>query len=283
LSSATDRAPGRPVPVHPGVASRPIIKFLEDRLDHTPDEMIVEEPLEIIIGGLPYAVTMRMPGDDLHLAAGFCLSEGLVSRPEDLASISPCPHDQNKLTIELSLSTTGTPERERGGEFLSRSSCGLCGRDRLDEIFTDIPPIAARDSVTASTIQRWKTDFEGRKEVFPLTGGAHSAAVYRLDGACLGFAEDVGRHNALDKAIGQVLLKGAREEAYLALVSSRLSFEMVQKAAALGVQVLAGVSAATTLAAEYAQRMGLTLIGFLRRGRMNIYTVPERIQIGQRR
>jgi FdhD protein len=278
LSSATDRVVDSQSQELPGVSARPVVKFLDDRLTPTPDEMIVEEPLEIIIGGLPYAVTMRMPGDDLHLAAGFCLSEGLVSRPEDLASISPCPHDPNKLTIELSLSTTGTPERERGGEFLSRSSCGLCGRDRLDEIFTDIAPVTSRNIVSASVIQRWKADFESRKVVFPLTGGAHSAAVYRLDGVCLGFAEDVGRHNALDKAAGQVLLKGAKEEAYLALVSSRLSFEMVQKAAALGVQVLAGVSAATTLAAEYAQRMGLTLIGFLRRGRMNIYTVPERIQ-----
>jgi FdhD protein len=264
---------------HPGVSVRPIVKFIDEGLAPTPDEMIVEEPLEIIIGGLPYAVTMRMPGDDIHLGAGFCLSEGLVRGPGEITSIASCPHDANKLTIDLHVPASDRTVPQRGGEFLSRSSCGLCGRDRLDEIFTDIPPVTSHDQVSASLIQRWKADFEIRKVVFPLTGGAHSAAIYGLDGLCLGFAEDVGRHNALDKAAGQVLLNGSREKAYLALVSSRLSFEMVQKAAALGVQVLAGVSAATSLAAEYAQLMGLTLIGFLRRGRMNIYTLPERITL----
>jgi FdhD protein len=280
LSSANDPKSGPQRTVQPGISSRPIVKFLDEGLAPVPDDMIVEEPLEIIIGGLPYAVTMRMPGDDIHLGAGFCLSEGLVRGPKEFTSITPCGHDPNKLTIELSIrSAADHPALERGGDFLSRSSCGLCGRDRLDEIFTDMPPVTARTAVSASMIQRWKADFETRKVIFPLTGGAHSAAIYGLDGVCLGFAEDVGRHNALDKAAGQVLLSGSQDKAYLALVSSRLSFEMVQKAAALGVQILAGVSAGTTLAAEYAQAMGLTLIGFLRRGRMNVYTLPERITL----
>ncbi len=261
-----------------GISSKPIHKVQGERFFAVDDDMVVEEPLEIIIGGLPYAVTMRLPGDDIHLGAGFCLSEGLVSGPGELTAIELCAHDPNKLSIELAPTPQSrTLSRDRGSEFLSRSSCGLCGRDRLDELFTDIPPVTGNTEVSAAEILRWKADFETRKEIFPLTGGAHSAAVYDQHGGCLGFAEDVGRHNALDKAAGRVLLGGNRDRAYLALVSSRLSFEMVQKAAALGVQVLAGVSAATTLAAEYAASCNLTLIGFLRRGRMNIYTRPDRV------
>jgi FdhD protein len=277
LPSSTDSNPASSLG-NPGVATRDIVKYVEGGLVSTPDDMVVEEPLEILFGGMSYAVTMRLPGDDIHLGAGFCLSEGLISAAEEIAAIVPCAHDPNKLSIDLVAGHDGKGRKgERGGEFLSRSSCGLCGRDRLDEVFVDIPAVRGSDTISAAMIQRMKSDFEARKVIHPLTGGAHSASIYTLDGRCLGFAEDVGRHNALDKASGQVLLGGFRSQAYLALVSSRLSFEMVQKAAALGVQVLAGVSAATTLAAEYAERMNLTLIGFLRRGRMNIYTLPERI------
>lgn len=242
------------------------------------DDLTVEEPLEIHVDGLPYAVTMRMPGQDLELVAGFCATEGLVRSADDLLRLEHCAKGHDRVLVELrpeARERTAACERRR--DFVSKSSCGLCGKEKMEDIYADVPPVSGADAVTMADVLRLKADFETRKTIFPVTGSTHQAAVYARGGECLAFAEDVGRHNALDKAVGRVLLDGRRADAHLVLVSSRLSFEMVQKAVVLGAQVLAGVSAATTLAAAFAESKNLTLVGFLRRNRMNVYTHRERI------
>jgi FdhD protein len=271
LSSWTD-AQAAPA----GVAALPIVRLREGRVAEEDDDLAVEEPLEIVIDDATYAVTMRLPGDDTALAAGFCLSEGVIARAEDIASIDACPTDPGRIHLRTRKDATRTRPERRG--FLSKSSCGLCGKEKLADIHADIRPVAGLSRLDADAVLARKADFEARKLVFPRTGSTHSAALYSAGGECLGFAEDVGRHNALDKAVGAALLAGTLETAHLALVSSRLSFEMVQKAAAAGIEILAGVSAATTLAAQFAERWNVTLVGFLRRGRMNVYAHPERIR-----
>lgn len=274
---AATSTPG-PVPALDGVSALPVLRLRDGRVAEEDDDLAVEEPLEIVIDDATYAVTMRLPGDDAALAAGFCLSEGIVARASDIAAIEACPTDPGRIHLRTRTDPDRPgPGRERRG-FLSKSSCGLCGKEKLADIHADIRPVAGWTPLDADQVLARKADFEARKLVFPRTGSTHSAALYARSGQCLGFAEDVGRHNALDKAVGQALLADTLGAAHLALVSSRLSFEMVQKAAAAGLEILAGVSAATTLAAHFAEQWNVTLVGFLRRGRMNVYARPDRIR-----
>ena len=268
-----------PAALPAGVAALPIVRLREGRVAEEDDDLAVEEPLEIVVDDATYAVTMRLPGDDVALAAGFCLSEGIIARAGDIASIESCPADPGRIHVRTRKDVSRVQPERRG--FLSKSSCGLCGKEKLADIHADIRPVAGLAALDAEAVLARKADFEARKQVFPRTGSTHSAALYDRFGECLGFAEDVGRHNALDKAVGAALLARTLGVAHLALVSSRLSFEMVQKAAAAGIQILAGVSAATTLAAAFADRWNVTLVGFLRRGRMNVYAHPERISFSE--
>lgn len=262
----------------------PTLRYKDAALERIDDDVVVEEPLEIVIDDFPYAITMRMPGDDLNLVRGFLFTEGVLGHGLEAVSIAHCNGAQGHNRVLVSLRSNGRP---RGGffqqrnEFLSKSSCGVCGKSAIEEIFIDIPPVAPRDNFAFRDVLALKDVFEARKSVFPLAGSTHSAALFDRKRRLLAFAEDVGRHNALDKAIGAVLgARGANmncpsesdDGAAVALVSSRLSFEMVQKAGRLGVQLLAGVSAPTMLAIRFAEELGITLIGFLRRNRMNVYT-----------
>jgi len=277
LSSWTEARAAAPATLPAGVAAQPILRLRDGRVAAEDDELAVEEPLEIVIDEATYAVTMRLPGDDAALVAGFCLSEGILARAEDIASIEACPTDPGRIHLRTRSGPASVARPERRG-FLSKSSCGLCGKEKLADIHADIRPVGGWTPLGADGVLARKADFEARKLVFPRTGSTHSAALYAAGGECLGFAEDVGRHNALDKAVGAALLAGTLGSAHLALVSSRLSFEMVQKAAAAGLEILAGVSAATTLAAHFAEAWNVTLVGFLRRGRMNVYARPGRIE-----
>lgn len=258
----------------------PTLRYKDAALERIDDDVAVEEPLEIVIDGFPYAITMRMPGDDLNLARGFLFTEGVIGDGLEATSIAHCNGAQGHNRVLVNLKSNGSP---RGGfyqqrnEFLSKSSCGVCGKSAIEEVFIDIPPVTLRDSFAFRDVLALKDVFEARKSVFPLAGSTHSAALFDRERRLLAFAEDVGRHNALDKAIGAVLGAGSGRSAAVALVSSRLSFEMVQKAGRLGVQLLAGVSAPTMLAIRFAEELGITLIGFLRRNRMNVYTHLERM------
>ncbi len=261
-------------------AARPVQRVTPSRAEVVDDLMAIEDPLEIFVDDSPYAITMRMPGEDHDLALGFCFTEGLIGGAADVEDIRHCTQGLGEKRIFVRLrrrSVCRESVLRQRREHLSRSSCGLCGKESLAEVHTDIPPVHGHAPVPAAHVWRLKAAVESMQDVFRRTGSTHFAAVCDLDGEILAFAEDIGRHNALDKAIGRVLRQGVRERAHTVLVSSRLSYEMVLKAGMLGAQVLAGFSAATSLAVELAENLNMTLIGHLRSERMNVYSGQDRI------
>ena len=243
-----------------------------------PDELIVEEPMTIQLDGTTVATTMRTPGHDYELAAGFCFSDGLLGGAPVLgvrycANGSATDSQFNVVTVETGgRAPAATP---RLGN--TTSSCGLCGNEAIDELCTrlvqlpDMPPIPL--DVVASMPDR----VLGAQGLFNATGAVHAAAAFTADGTVLCTREDVGRHNAVDKVVGRMLLDGHLPATGLGLfVSGRASFELAQKAWAAGFSTLVAVSAPTALAVETAHRAGLHLVGFVRQGRLNVYS-PERI------
>jgi FdhD protein len=242
--------------------------------------LAVEELLEIYIDDSPYAVTMRLPGDDINLVAGFCFTEGIIASRDDLVSIKHCEAIANKgrVLVQLNLNRPNSSNRyEERAEYVSKSSCGVCGKSKAEEIFTELQPVETSHRVHLGEILALKECFEARQTIFPLTGSTHSACIFDFGENLLASAEDIGRHNAFDKVIGALILEGRPQDAFLAIVSSRLSFEMVQKAGVLGIEILSGLSAPTSMAVSMAERLNITLIGFLRANSMSIYTHPERI------
>ncbi len=235
------------------------------------DEILaVEEPLEIRIGGEPVAVTMRTPGHDEELALGFCLTEGLepVSArvPDDLAA--------NTVDVEA---RGFDPERVRR-HFYTSSSCGVCGKGAIEAVRVDAPRIEGGLLVPESVVAALPERLLDAQRAFAATGGLHATGLFTPTGELLCAREDVGRHNALDKVVGWAFLEGLLPLAEQVLcVSGRLSFELVQKASVAGCPVLAAVGAPSSLAVELARDRGITLCGFVRDGRLTIYTEPWRV------
>jgi FdhD protein len=240
--------------------------------DGTSDSVAVEEPLEIRIDGRPLAVTMRTPGHDEELALGFLYGEGLIDGPRDAGPAE----DFAANTVDV----RGPLAREPGERrFYTTSSCGVCGKGALEEVAVHSAPLPDGPEVVRSLV----ADLPNRLEqpAFEHTGGLHATGLFTADGELLHTREDVGRHNAMDKVIGRALLDGIVPLGERILcVSGRLSFELVQKAAVAGAPILVGVGAPSSLAISLAQDRGLTLCGFARRGRMNVYTHPQRILDG---
>lgn len=238
-------------------------------------DVIVEEPLEIIVDGVSYATTMRTPGDDLALAAGFCLAEGLIDRAEDLGSIQACElEDANQVAVIRAGDHAPSEARRRAPVV---SSCGLCGRDMIDDLLQRLPLIEADARVSTADLLALGRRLQEAQQLFRPTGGTHAAALFDAGLQLLSAAEDVGRHNALDKAVGRLLLAGRLADARVAVLSGRCSFEMVQKVTRAGIPIVASVSAPTALAIACAKRTGITLVGFLRRETMTIYAGGERV------
>lgn len=262
------------------VTHRPVRRLRPHSEEQFDDDLTVEEGLEIVIDDVPYAMTMRMPGEDRDLALGFCFTEGLICGPEEVEGMEHCAGSMGEGRIFVRLARGGRDRAERLARQrgqVSKSSCGLCGKGSLAEVHADIAPVSRTTPFTARALWDLREKVLGLQEVFALTGSTHSAAVADVSGEVLAFAEDIGRHNALDKAIGKTLRLGLRERAHTVLVSSRLSYEMVLKAGMLGAEVLAGQSAPTSLAVDLGGELGMTVIGFLERARMNVYTRPERV------
>jgi FdhD protein len=232
------------------------------------DEVAVEEPLEIRVGGEPMAVTMRTPGHDEELALGFLYGEGLISGPRDAGPTE----DFAGNVVEVA----GALERELGARrFYTTSSCGVCGKGALEEIAVMSPQLPPGPVVPRSLLAGLPDRLV--QPTFERTGGLHAAGLFDPDGTLLFTREDVGRHNALDKVIGRALLDGHVPLGERMLcVSGRLSFELVQKAAVAGAPILVGVSAPSSLAVSLADDRGMTLCGFARGGRVNVYTHPGR-------
>ena len=233
------------------------------------DEVAVEEPLEIRVEGEPLAVTMRTPGHDEELAQGFLYGEGLIDGPR---AAGP-PPDLAGNTIEVSGPLLREPSPR---SFYTTSSCGVCGKGALEEVAVHAEPLPPGPVIARSLLADLPERL--RQPTFERTGGLHATGVFSADGELLCVREDVGRHNAMDKAIGWALGHGLVPlHPHVLCVSGRLSFELVQKAAVAGAPVLVGVGAPSSLAVRLADDRGLTLCGFARGGRVNVYTYTERV------
>ena len=238
--------------------------------DGVRDEVAVEEPLEIRVDGAALAVTMRTPGHDEELALGFLYGEGLIG--PDLRMAGPSPDLANNV-VDVAGPLRHDPGRRR---FYTTSSCGVCGKGALEEVAVHAPAVAP-GPVLARTLVATLPD-RLQQPGFARSGGLHATGLFDAGGALLCVREDVGRHNAMDKVVGRALLDGALPLAgRLLCVSGRLSFELVQKAAVAGAPVLVGVGAPTSLAVALAADRGMTLAGFARDRRVNVYTGTERI------
>ena len=274
----------------PAIADARIVTVDADGVRRAKDKLAVEEPLEIRCGGpgqepVRIAVTMRTPGHDFELAAGFLFTEGLLDDPLDVESIGYCddietPEQQyNVVTVNLRRRPFDATALARN--FYATSSCGICGKAAIDQIEVSCEPIAGDLTVSGATILGLSAALRARQRVFDRTGGLHATGLFAADGELLETREDVGRHNAMDKLIGaQFLAGGTPLSDRIALVSGRASFELVQKIARAGVPVLCAVSAPSSLAVETARRLGVTLVGFLRDERFNVYCGAERIEAG---
>jgi FdhD protein len=239
--------------------------------------LAVEEPLEIRVGGQPLSVTMRTPGDDLDLTAGFLAAEGIIAAPEDLTGITMCAGNVAEVTLADGVSL---PLERLHRHFLTSSACGVCGKDSIESIRMQSRYDVSADQlrISPATLAGLPDRLRAAQRVFASTGGLHAAGVFRADGTLLVMREDVGRHNAVDKVIGWGLRGGQLPLAdCVLLVSGRASFELTQKALMAGLPLLAAVSAPSSLAAELAAESGLTLVGFLRGASMNVYTGAERV------
>lgn len=245
----------------------------------TTDDVAVEAPLEVRLNGQPFAVIMRTPGTDRDLALGFLLTEGLVRGPEAIARVDVREAEQavDVVFTPAQASTVAAALAGRRAVAMS-SSCGMCGRASLASLTVDLPVCDAPWRVDASLIAGLPLALRRVQSAFAATGGLHAAALFDVDGTLLLSAEDVGRHNAVDKLLGRMLLDGRLPlRQALLMVSGRSSFEIVQKAWYGGVPFIAAVSAPSSLAVQLAHEAGITLLGFVRDGRFNVYAHQERV------
>ena len=250
------------------------------------DVAAAEEPLEIRLGGAPFVVIMRTPGADRELAAGFLLSERIIQTPHDIAAIRHCTQEeareyQNVLNVWLA----GDAAHQAAARLSERrhvtanSACGVCGRRSIDDLLCALTPNTASWTVPGGLVAALPQRLRAAQSAFDETGGLHAAGLFDCNGSLMTIAEDVGRHNAVDKVVGQQLLAGATPLAERMLfVSGRTSFEIVQKAVVAGIPIVAAVSAPSSLAIELALEANVTLLGFVRGETFNIYSAAERIQ-----
>lgn len=244
------------------------------------DEVALEEPLEIRVRGRAVSVTMRTPGDDEELAAGFLLSEGIIHRPEDVIKIEACERNEQGNLINVQLAPLVAVDfKKLTRHVFASSSCGLCGKATIEAIRGQFLRCQSDVVVEAATIFGLPEKMRRAQETFSRTGGLHAAALFDSSGELLVLREDVGRHNAVDKVLGHALLNGFSSlDRAMLLVSGRTSFEILQKALSARIPIVAAVSAPSSLAVEFAADNGQTLVGFLRGDRMNVYSHPHRIR-----
>ncbi|MEU5086403.1 formate dehydrogenase accessory sulfurtransferase FdhD [Streptomyces sp. NPDC021356] len=268
---------------------RKVLRIRDGALSSRPDTLVAEEPLEIRLNGRPLAITMRTPGDDFALAAGFLVSEGVLGAASDLVNIVYCAgatadgiNTYNVVDVRTAPDVV-LPDITLERNVYTTSSCGLCGKASLDAVRTtarwpiaDEPPVRVTPGLLTSLPDRLRA----AQRVFDRTGGLHAAALFTDDGELLDIREDVGRHNAVDKLVGRALQNDALPlSRTILLVSGRASFELAQKAVMAGIPMLAAVSAPSSLAVDLAAETGLTLVGFLRGTSMNVYAGEERIAL----
>ncbi|MBF6570087.1 MAG: formate dehydrogenase accessory sulfurtransferase FdhD [Candidatus Binataceae bacterium] len=272
------------------VHDRPALKWRDGAAREELDHLAVEEPLEIRLGGTRFSVTMRTPGHDEELVAGFLLTEGFIAHADEIGEIRRVRDrrghpEPNIVDVILHVPADALRKRLKRNLAIS-SSCGLCGKTSIDALRLSLEPLEDATLVRPDFLLSLGAEMRAAQEIFASTGGLHAAALFRvpgIDSLAAGnppvvVREDIGRHNAVDKVIGYALAAGMTPLAGTVLmVSGRQSFEIVQKTAAAGIPILAGVSAPSSLSAELAEELGITLIGFMREGGFNVYCHAERV------
>ena len=271
-------------PTDPKTSTTRILRWKQGSPGQAADDFLSrEEPLEIRVKGESVAVTMRTPGHDEELALGFLLSEGVIAVPGDVLEVAPCQQGEaalhgNVLNVFLAPNVELDLAKLRRNVYAS-SSCGLCGKASIESVHGHFAPLAKREPfVAAETMLQLPVKLRAEQETFDKTGGLHAAGLFDAEGKLLTMREDVGRHNAVDKALGRSMLDGNFPlDDRVLMVSGRASFEILQKALAGRVPVICAVSAPSSLAVEFARESGQTLVGFLRGDTFNVYSHPERI------
>ena len=253
------------------------------------DQVAAEEPLQLSLDGKPLSIVMRTPGNDLELTLGLLCAERVIRSLDDVARVRISAEagenearvavaadlvESNQVDIHLRSSGGRRPERS----FLATSACGVCGATTVESLALDFARLAAGPTVGAAMLPRLSDRLREQQRIFESTGGLHAAGLFDIAGEIECLREDIGRHNAVDKIVGRALLDGRLPLARSVLaVSGRAGYEVVQKAIAAGIPILAAVGAPSSLAVATAERFGMTLVGFLRDDRFNVYTAPERI------
>jgi FdhD protein len=262
-----------------------IVRVRAGRRDAAVDRAAAEEPLEVRLHGEPFAVIMRTPGADRELAAGFLFAERVLASADDLGAIAHCTdpgadHPENVLNVTLAGPAHARLERTLSERRMVtvNASCGMCGRLTIDSLRTAAPALASTWTVSGAAIAAMPDQLRGAQAVFDETGGLHAAGLFRRDGALEHAAEDVGRHNAVDKVVGRmVMLDALPLSDRMLFVTGRTSFEIVQKAFLAAIPIVASVSAPSSLAIALAAEIGVTLIGFVRGDGFNIYAHGARV------
>ena len=278
---------GDPPPPVRQITTLPVVAVRGETLEVRPDRVVGEAPLEIRAAGpgqkpVAVAVTMRTPGHEAELAVGFLRTEGLIQGPEVVSTAAgdPASLSQPDDTIVVRLSRAFDAGAVAERHFVATASCGICGKASIDEIAVRCDPLPDGPTVTRAVLLALPDLLRTAQRAFDQTGGLHAAAMFSPRGVLLVIREDVGRHNALDKLVGSQVLAGALPlHDRIVMVSGRVSFEIVQKAAVAGIAVLCAVSAPSDLAVETAQRLGVTLVGFLRGDGFNVYAHDRRIDL----
>ncbi|MCI0745715.1 MAG: formate dehydrogenase accessory sulfurtransferase FdhD [Verrucomicrobia subdivision 3 bacterium] len=264
---------------------RPIVAIRGQESTLRQDELAVEEPLEIRVETRPVSITMRTPGNDAELAAGFLATEGVLRRSDEILEIRVYGRNPQGNAVDVFLAEGLRVDFARlSRHVFASSSCGLCGKASIEAVHQQFKPIKRRVATTVAILRSIAAQLGVTQETFAKTGGLHAAAIFTVRGSLVVAREDVGRHNAVDKVIGFGLLnKLLPFDRHILLVSGRASFEIVQKALAARIPIVAAVSAPSSLAVEFAQASGQVLVGFLREERMNIYAGADRIKVASTR
>lgn len=259
-----------------------IRRYRPEGMDEVTDRVAVEEPLEIrLAGGEPFQVLMRLPGMEKELAVGFLYTEGIIRNLADIITLHFCGTATDPLlppnVVDIVLSDAAQARTGRRHLEVAYSSCSLCAKEALAEICRKMDQVRSDLTIDRPTLLALMERMAASQDVFRKTGGTHGVALATPDGQVFLLAEDIGRHNAMDKVIGRALMQRLDMTRMVALLSGRISFEMALKTARAGIPILAAVSAPTSMALTLARELRLTLAGFARRDRMNVYTHPERI------
>ena len=260
--------------------TRAVLRYDDGVTRDGPDELVGEEPMEIRVRGRAISVTMRTPGHDDELAVGFLLTEGVIRSAADVLRVDPCERNEFGNVINVLLAPDVHVDFDRlTRHVFASSSCGLCGKANVDAIRGQFPPITSGLAVSAEMILTLPDRMRQTQTTFDRTGGLHAAALFDAAGELLVLREDVGRHNAVDKVVGHALGRGLLPLSDTVLMlSGRASFEIMQKALAAGIPIVAAVSAPSGLAAEFADESGQTLVGFVRGRRLNVYAGRQRVR-----